>query len=370
MRILVTADAVGGVWIYTRELVSGLVQRGHFVILVSFGSLPRPDQLLWLRELDQHRLEFHATEFPLEWMQEAECGIAESLSYLERLIHESKPDLLHSSQYCYGAVSCGVPKLVVAHSDVRSWWKAVHGKAPPDSAWLDWYTATVSRGLSSADAVVAPSQWMLDTLAREYGSARRGRVIYNGRNPALFRPAPLKHKRVVSVGRLWDEGKQVRLLLERKHALPVHIAGPNQHPDRTGIHLDPAWLSNPGVKISDTQSETDLCTLFSEASVYAATSRYEPFGLAPVEAALSCCALVVNDIPVFHELWEDCALYFKRNDPDALAEAIRELAENTRLREQYADRAFERARSRFDSKRMVDDYEALYYEVASKGAAA
>jgi hypothetical protein len=43
--------------------------------------------------------------------------------------------------------------------------------------------------------------------------------------------------------------------------------------------------------------------LYAEGGVYAATSRYEPFGLSPVEGALSRCALLMNDNPVFHELW-------------------------------------------------------------------
>ena len=44
MRALVTADTVGGVWTYTRELVTGLSQRGVDVTLVSFGEIPSATQ--------------------------------------------------------------------------------------------------------------------------------------------------------------------------------------------------------------------------------------------------------------------------------------------------------------------------------------
>jgi nucleoside-diphosphate-sugar epimerase len=91
-----------------------------------------------------------------------------------------------------------------------------------------------------------------------------------------------------------------------------------------------------------------------------ATSRYEPFGLSPLEAALSQCALIANDIPVFHELWGDAALYFKRNDPDDLASAIAALSADAQLRKQYALRAYRRARSRFTAEKMVNEYEDLY----------
>ena len=47
MHILVTADTLGGVWTYTRELVTGLVLGHGRVTLVSFGDIPygSPDPL-------------------------------------------------------------------------------------------------------------------------------------------------------------------------------------------------------------------------------------------------------------------------------------------------------------------------------------
>ena len=48
MHVLVTADTVGGVWIYTRELVAGLARSGVRVTLVSFGGIPKPAQTAWL----------------------------------------------------------------------------------------------------------------------------------------------------------------------------------------------------------------------------------------------------------------------------------------------------------------------------------
>jgi len=79
-----------------------------------------------------------------------------------------------------------------------------------------------------------------------------------------------------------------------------------------------------------------------------------------VEAALSKCALIANDIPSFRELWGDSALFFRRNDPDALGNAIETFAEHPPLRRLYAEEAYERARTHFNSQRMVDEYECLY----------
>src|SRR5262244_2464724 len=66
MHILVTADTIGGVWTYTRELVAGLIRRGEQVTLVSFGDIPSAAQTRWMEGLPN--LTYHPTAFKLEWM--------------------------------------------------------------------------------------------------------------------------------------------------------------------------------------------------------------------------------------------------------------------------------------------------------------
>lgn len=366
MHVLITADTVGGVWTYTRELACGLLDHGHRVTLVSFGRLPTSAQATWLVHKN---LVYHPTVFPLEWMNDSEFGITESARHLARIIDEARPDVLHFSQFSYGALECGIPKVVIAHSDVITWWNSVHECSPPDSPWMRWYRAIVSRGLKCADAVVAPSQWMLNALACHYELPLQSSVIYNGRSRRMFRSSDSKTDCVLSVGRVWDEAKQMRLLLARKQPVNVRIAGCAEHPEGRS-----SWMTDFGstenIEFCGEQEESQLQRLYADCSTYAATSRYEPFGLAPLEAALSRCALIANDIPVFRELWGNAAFYFKRNDPESLATAIRIFSENASLRAFFAEQAFERARSRFESQRMIEEYENLYRQLTGKEAVA
>src|SRR4030088_3005821 len=83
----------------------------------------------------------------------------------------------------------------------------------------------VARGVWHARGVVAPSVWMLDAIRACYARPRRDSVIYNGRNPASFNPYVSKDDSVLSVGRLCDAGKQVNLLTQYTHPLPVCIVG-------------------------------------------------------------------------------------------------------------------------------------------------
>jgi glycogen(starch) synthase len=367
MHILMTTDTVGGVWTYTRELVSGLVRRGHRVTLISFGKIPSQEQAAWMHGLGD--LEFRATGFRLEWMQEAERDIEASKAYLHNVVNEVKPDLLHSNQYAYGVLH-GVPCLVVSHSDVVSWWVGVHGEEPPESSWLRWYREVVTRGLSRATAVVAPSQVMLDAVQQYYLRPAVSDVIHNGRTAALFDPQASKDGYILAVGRVWDQAKQLSLLAQREHPLQVWIVGSQEHPDKLFGGQAGNGNHRAGVKFYGEQSERELRVLYAHAAAYAATSCYEPFGLAPLEAAFSRCAVVANDIPTFHEIWGDSAYYFRRNDADSLAAAIRTLSSNPQVRVEYAERAYLRAHKEFTADRMVDQYERLYRRLTAVQEAA
>jgi glycogen(starch) synthase len=366
MHVLITSDTVGGVWTYTQELVTGLVQAGHRVTLVSFGKMPRPHQTAWMHSLDG--LDYRPTEYRLEWMEVAERDIEESRRYLELLVAETKPDLLHFNQYCYGDLPLDVPRIVVAHSDVVSWWTAVYGGEPDDSPWIRRYRGHVIRGLGAADLVVAPSKWMLDEIEQHYIRPQHATVIHNGRTAAMFEPSDRKDDFTLTVGRLWDAGKQVSLLLDSGMPGRVSIVGWEREPGKELSKGKIAERSN--VELLGAKSQDELRALFARASIYAAPSRYEPFGLAPLEAALSRCALVMNDNPVFHELWGDAALYFKSNDSADLARAIEYLRDNPRARSEFAERCYQRACERFTAERMVEQYEDAYQGLCSRAEVA
>lgn len=364
MRIVVTTDTLGGVWTYTRELVTELVRERAEVTLISFGNLPTPAQMEWLDGL--RAVDFRPTAFKLEWMQDVEEDLRASADYLLNVIEEVQPDLLHLNQFYYGALNCDVPRIVVAHSDVVSWWFAVHGTEPRDSEWIRKYREYVSRGLEKADVVVAPTQTMLDSIIRHYGPLGRTSVIHNGRNPKLFNPHLAKETAVLSVGRLWDAGKNVALLTRFDPPAPTYIVGWQRQPGHAPtIDVSPAAMQK--LHMMGPQSESRLSQLFAHTAIYAATSKYEPFGLAPLEAALSRCAIIANDIPSFREVWADAACYFETNNAESLRNRIAELAADRELRASYAERGYQRALAHFDSRRMVSDYLGLYQMLTPAG---
>lgn len=360
MRILLTTDTVGGVWTFTQELTAGLLRRGHEVTLATFGRMPSAAQERWLDQVSrEHTQTFEqmGTAVPLEWMEnnsEAyECGARLLLDCAAK----AGFDLLHSNQFCFGALPLDVPRLVTAHSDVLSWARECRDEPLEASTWLATYLKLVENGLRASDAVTTPTHWMLEALQALYPQLPAvQRVIPNGRSLAHASAESTRELQAVSVGRLWDEGKNVRLLADVRAPMPLLVAGDRQMESSAA----PAELG--AATLLGALGADELETLLRRSAIYIATSVYEPFGLAPLEAALCGCALLLHDIPSLREVWGPAALYF--HDAAELSKLLTRLAASPKeLR--FRQETSQKHAQRYSADRMVDSYVELYCDLIS-----
>src|SRR4051812_48968891 len=125
-------------------------------------------------------LEVRESSYRLEWMEDPWRDVSEAGSWLTNLAEEIQPDVTHLNNYCHAQLSWNAPTLVVAHSEVYSWFHAVKATAPGP----EWkrYHDEVSAGLRAATRIVAPSRAALESLVREYGPLPDAKVIPNGRD--------------------------------------------------------------------------------------------------------------------------------------------------------------------------------------------
>ncbi len=350
MRVLVTTDTVGGVWTYTQEMVCGLLDRGCEVALVSFGRLPSLAQQSWSDQVAlrwRSNFTFHSFDVPLEWMQENRDAFRDGSRGLSRVSEAFQPDLLLSSQYCFGALDVPYTKIVVAHSDVLSWAKACRGLELDESPWLERYKALVSTGVQGADAVIAPTRWMLSALQENFRNPGECLVIPNGRSVKLEVNSTDRTLQAVTAGRLWDEAKNLRILQDVQSPIPILVAG------ETSYERSQFSDSLGGAVLLGAMGVDELLALFHRSAIYLCTSIYEPFGLAPLEAALCGCAVVANDIPSLREVWSNAALYF--DDAASLTRVLESLSQDSQLLADAQKRSHQRARH-LSADRMVNAY--------------
>ena len=357
LKILMTADPIGGVWTYALELIKALEPTGARIALATMGGPLTQSQYQQVRELP--RVALYESAFKLEWMEDPWEEVDAAASWLLHLNRTFEPDLIHLNNLVHGHLNWGRPVVVVVHSCVLSWWHSVKTAAAP-ACWQT-YRERVSNSLSAATVVVAPSRAMLETVEMLYGFFEDAVVIPNGRSTALFCQGP-KEPFVFSMGRVWDEAKNIQLLTEVAAALswPVLVAGEARHPATNEI------LALPNIQFLGSLAPAAIAHHLSRASIFALPAKYEPFGLSALEAAISGCALVLGDIPSQREIWQQAATYVDPRDAGALQAALAGLIADDNHRTSMGERARQTA-LRYSVSQMASAYSQLYRQLASSG---
>jgi glycogen(starch) synthase len=345
-RVLMTADAVGGVWTYALELARALAPHDLTVTLATMGPRPSADQVAAAQTIPELRLE--TSEFRLEWMSDAWADVDAAGEWLLDLERDVRPVIVHLNGYAHGALPWRSPRIAVGHSCVLSWRDAVGGTFR--STWIEEYRARVAHGLARADWVVAPTVAMLSTLRRHYGSLPRASVIANARSAESFRPAT-KEPVVFAAGRLWDRAKNIDALARVACGLSwqVVLAGA----------ADENYAAYANVIEVGRLTEPQMADWVRRASIVALPARYEPFGLVALEAALAGCALVLGDIPSVREVWGDAASYVHVDDDRMLHRTIEALIADPAALRVAASRARQRALT-YSARRMAHLYRSVY----------
>jgi glycogen synthase len=325
MRILIATDTVGGVFTYTAELAAALEAEGEEVVVATMG-LPLDGE-----QRSRLPAQVHESNYRLEWMEDPWGDVATAREWLLSLEQELRPDVVHLCSYAHAAAPFRAPTVLVAHSCVLSWWRAVHGAEAP-AEW-DRYRAEMAAGLRGADAVVAPTRAMLAELELDNPVPALALAIHNGSATPSPPAAPVKDALVLGSGRFWDPAKNLAALDAAAAGLtwPVYLAG----------DLGPGGRTLHARSVGQLQAAA-LAELRRAAEIYAAPAVYEPFGLGILEAAREGCALVLGDIPSLRELWDGAAVFVDPRDQRALRDALEQLIAAPDRRRELGARARER----------------------------
>lgn len=357
-RILMTADAIGGVWTFATALAKALAARGCHINLITLGPRPTPAQRRQLAGVAD--VELTTTDLQLEWMDPHGHDLGRARRELAALALRHRPDLVHLNGYREALLPWGAPALVVAHSCVHSWWRACRGSEPDAPEWAT-YGAAVAAGLAAAAEWVAPSASFRDTVAALYQPPRPGLVIHNG----IQAPAQMCRKQpiVLGAGRCWDEAKNLQALAAVAAELPwpVVIAGAQTSGDAGGEKR----AQSGNLTFTGRLPHAEMLRLLHRAAVFVSPARYEPFGLGVLEAAGAGCALVLSDIPTFRELWDGAALFVAQHDAHALQRALQRVCTDEPLRISLQRRARARA-STYGIDIMADRYCDAYASLLAR----
>lgn len=348
MKILMTTDNIGGVWTFSLLLANGLKRHGADVTLAIIG-----DPLTSSQRMELKGIPYYSIIAKQEWMESPWDDVSKTGRWLLSLKKFLQPDIIHLNSFSLGSLQWGSPVVMTIHSCVLSWWEAVKNEYAP----VEWsiYQRHIGEGLRNANMVVAPSKAMMDAAEKYYQPFQQKEVIYNGGNSSLFE-SDVKEDFVFSMGRIWDEAKNIRLVIEAAPYIdyPIYVAG-----DTTGVDIS----SLPGnVHLLGKITSREISAWLSKAAIYLLPVKYEPFGYSFLEAAFSKCMIITGDIASAREIWDGTVAYANTSDHRKLASMVNDTMKDKNYRETMAERAYERAIQKYTVGEMTAEYLALYNE--------
>ncbi|MFS0770903.1 glycosyltransferase family 4 protein [Sphingomonas sp. 1P08PE] len=347
-RLLMTADAVGGVWQYATELATALVPFGVETVIAVMG--PSAPSAAMSEPVPYRIVE---TGLPLDWLAPDAASVIAAGHAVADLARRIDADLVQLNSPSLAAVArFDAPVVAVTHGCVGTWWQAARGTTP--DAGFAWNVELMAAGLRAADAIVAPSAAFAATVRQAYALPAAPLVVHNGRTPLALPDDVTAGDGVFTAGRLWDEVKNVALLdrVAGRIDVPFHAAGPASGPQGQAVVADRLVLSGR-------LDEAGLAAMLAARPIYVSAARFEPFGLSVLEAATAGCPLVLSNIDTFRELWTGAALLVPVDDDDAYVAAIGRIRGDAALRTHLSEAARLRA-ARYTPAAMAGAMAGIY----------
>jgi glycosyltransferase involved in cell wall biosynthesis len=227
----------------------------------------------------------------------------------------------------------------------------VHDMAIFDTAWafpkhrIIGERVLLRHALRRADAIVAVSAFTADRVKELTG--RAAVVVHSAPSPDMTPPTSdevarvraryaLPDRFVLHVGNI-EPRKDIGTLAEACRLAPVPLV-------LTGHSLWGHQSPRGAVEIGHVPL-SDLPALYGGATLVGYASRYEGFGLPPVEAMACGAPVVSTPVPAVAEVVGDGAETFQPGDVEGLTETLRRLLHDESRRVELAKRGSERVRT-------------------------
>lgn len=296
-------------------------------------------------------------------------GLAEQLK-MPGLIRREKLDLMHFPHFNI-AVFCPVPFVVTIHDLILTKFPTTRATTlGPLAYWIKnlLYKFVISQAVGRARRVIAVSKYTERDIAENFSvPSRRLAMVYEGLsalNPDADKTftAKLSSREILSgycilepyllyVGNAYPHKNLESLIVVFKKLRSSHpdlklvLVGKDDYfYSRTKAFAAAEGLWNEGETTNNPVifpgyvPDRELQTLYVHAAAYVFPSKYEGFGLPPLEAMARGCPVASSRETCLPEVLGDAALYFDPYDLDDMEKSISRLVDDAKLRNDLSRR--------------------------------
>jgi glycosyltransferase involved in cell wall biosynthesis len=331
--VAVPPPQYGGTELIVAELVDGLIERGHKVVLFATG-----DSTGGYRHHCPVRARFPSRVWPPSAYAEADHS-----AFAYRQIARGGFDLVHA--HCPASLPfarfASTPTLFTIHNGCFPELKALYARHHD----IDF--VSISR-----------RQQQL------CGPLPRCTVIHHGVDPSRYRLAEPRTDTVAFLGRLSAvKGPHVAIDVALAAGLRIRLGGRHHEEDEPYYQAElKRRLEQPRVEhLGEVSHEPKVELLSTARAMLFPIEWEEPFGLVMIEAMLCGCPVIAFAHGAAPEVIDEGITGFIARDPQHMLELLQGPA-----RPEFFDRRRCRAHAamRFNSDRMVDDYLRLYEQIS------
>lgn len=222
------------------------------------------------------------------------------------------------------------------------------------------------------ERVITSSEASAMQIVEDFGvRPERLTNVWNGLDTDLYSPnpaVPRESSEILCVGRANDPNKGIKTLIQALARLPVGIRltlVDDDHRDNPVF----AWARRAGVAerlhVTGRIPVDELVEAYRRATLVVLPSRYEGFGLPAVEAMACGTPAVATEAGALPEVLRltGGGVLVPRDDPHALAEAVRALVDDPERRARLGARARQRVVHSLSWRRIAEATAGIYAEV-------
>lgn len=252
---------------------------------------------------------------------------------LPELLKHAALDLLHVPHFNIPLAYRG-PLVVTIHDLL---WHEYRGPSvttlPRWQYWLKYaaYRWVTSQAIKRAKAILVPAETIRDTVNRYYPHhLTKIFVTKEGVSQDFFiqgKKRTTVKKQLVYVGSLYPH-KNLEVVIRALSKLPEYqllVVGARTVFQQQMRDLVTLYGVEAQVEFLGFVPDLELAELLYASTALVQPSLSEGFGLTGVEAMAAGVPVLASDIPIFREIYQDAAIYFDPQSPEAVAEAVHDL---------------------------------------------